>query len=243
MAKKREIIKVGICGVGAVGGTLHKWLKIHTQHEIFLYDPDKGYTDDLSEVYASFICVPVPTNEDGTQDVSMLEDAVKRCGGVRFIRSTVLPSTNDKYGTFSCPEFLTERNAVREMSRQPILTGCSDVSFMRNIFPYKKILRHSNYACESAKYFHNAFGAIKVNFFNIVYDFCQQRELDYESVLQGILSSGYIKREHTQVPGPDGSRGFGGKCFPKDLKALNAFFPKQTFEACMEENSIYRGTQ
>jgi len=242
MASSRTKLSIGIAGVGAVGGTLKRWFELNTNHDLYLYDPEKGYNHDLSKAQVCFVSVPVPTNEDGTQDVSMLEDALSRCGEITFIRSTVLPGTNDKYKTYSCPEFLTERIALREMMRQPILTGCSDVGMMRQIFPNKKIIRLTNKECEVAKYGHNAMGAVKVNFFNLIFNLCRREKLNYSQVLKGILCSGYINRVHTQVPGPDKKRGFGGKCFPKDLRAFEQYFTAATFTACLEENKLHRGS-
>ena len=41
---------------------------------------------------------------------------------------------------------------------------------------------------------------------------------------EGVLGSTYINAPHTQVPGPDGKLGYGGKCFPKDVDALEKMF-------------------
>ena len=51
---------------------------------------------------------------------------------------------------------------------------------------------------------------------------CQKLGCDYQKVQKGVLLSGYINDMHTYVPGPDGKLGYGGKCFPKDVKALVA---------------------
>ena len=73
---------------------------------------------------------------------------------------------------------------------------------------------------EITKYAHNVFGALKVTYFNGIYDLCKRCEANYRKIQQGILLSGYINAPHTQVPGPDGKFGYGGKCFPKDVNAL-----------------------
>ena len=44
--------------------------------------------------------------------------------------------------------------------------------------------------------------------------------VDWRMAMEGLLSSGWVNYMHTQVPGPDGDYGFGGKCFPKDINAL-----------------------
>ena len=67
----------------------------------------------------------------------------------------------------------------------------------------------------------NSFLAVKVSFFNELYDFCEKEEVDYNSVAELTGMDSRIGVSHTQVPGPDGKRGFGGTCFPKDISSLN----------------------
>ena len=74
------------------------------------------------------------------------------------------------------------------------------------------------------KYAHNVFGALKVTYFNCIYDLCQKLGMDYEQVRKGVLASTYINDVHTMVPGPDGKFGYGGKCFPKDVNAMEKMF-------------------
>lgn len=234
-------MRLGLIGIGIVGGALKEWFERHTKHELFIYDPRKYKLDNLKDCEATFISVPVPTEVNGEQDYSILEESVGRAGGVTFIRSTVLPGTNDRLGTYSCPEFLTEREAYKTTCKMDIISGYSDVAFMNKIFPEKTILTMSNNEAEIAKYAHNCMGAIKVNFFNLIYNLCELRGADYQRVLRGVLMSGHINEDHSKVPGPDGKFGYGGACFPKDLKAFNNFYPNASFEACIKENNIHRG--
>ena len=77
-----------------------------------------------------------------------------------------------------------------------------------------------NTEAEITKYAHNVFGALKVTYFNGIYKLCEHLDCDYNKVREGVLLSGYINSNHTQVPGPDGKFGYGGKCFPKDVNAF-----------------------
>jgi UDPglucose 6-dehydrogenase len=231
---------IGVIGSGVVGGSLIRWFKEFTNHSIKIYDPAKGYEDDLLECDTTFICVPAPTLEDGQIDLSIVEESVSRSGGITFIKSTVVPGTNDMFGTYSCPEFLTERIAYDEMIRMDVLSGYNDIDFMEHVFKDKKIHIMKNVECELAKYAHNVFGAMKVNFFNTIYQICSNEGASYDKVLNGILLSGYINKVHTRVPGPDGQFGYGGACFPKDIKAFNYQYPTLSFSACMTENHTYR---
>ena len=78
----------------------------------------------------------------------------------------------------------------------------------------------SSLEAEITKYAHNVFGALKVTYFNAIYDYCQKLGANFNKVHTGCLLSGYINEQHSQVPGPDGKFGYGGKCFPKDVNAF-----------------------
>ena len=54
--------------------------------------------------------------------------------------------------------------------------------------------------------------------------FGEKHKMDYEDVRRGVVADPRIGESHSQVPGVDNDRGFGGTCFPKDLNALIAQF-------------------
>ena len=70
------------------------------------------------------------------------------------------------------------------------------------------------------KYFRNTFLALKVSFCNELEQFCTVKGINYDRVRQVAASDSRIGPSHTAVPGPDGHRGFGGTCFPKDTNGL-----------------------
>ena len=226
---------LGIAGVGTIGGALRSWLLKHTQHQVLCYDPRLGYTDAISQAEALFICVPVPT-VNGGQDLSYVDDVLTRHshqGQKIFIRSTVLPGTSDRLATgwdrsiYSMPEFLTARKALQDVERQDIICGAhpnqhaAQYAFLSRIFGnHKSFSIMSNVECELAKYMHNVNGMVKVLLNNKVYQLCRALSADYEHVRHGALMSGYVSREHTEIPGPDGQFGAGGICYPKDTQAF-----------------------
>lgn len=222
-------MKIGIIGVGVVGGSLAKWLESNTSHQVAKWDPIKNFRDDLNKSDAIFICIPVKPSKKG-QDQGPLDECVRFAKSFSekvLIRSTVLPGTNDRLGTIACPEFLTARIADAEMDRLDILVGDADPRFIANIFysdktdhNRKRIMMVRNTEAELAKFAHNCFGAIKVTYFNLIYRVCQDLGLDYENVKDGFLLSGFINEPHTRVPGPDGKLGYGGMCFPENMEAL-----------------------
>lgn len=231
-------MKLGIAGAGFVGGTLWRWLQMHTNHDIKVKDlPGKGMNDDFTGLDALFICVPVPTNKNGTQDLSNIEQVLSANKGDYpvFIRSTVLPGTCDYLSkefskqVFAMPEFLTERRAYDDFRHLPLMVGCVGfpIGGIAEIFPGKTIYECTNVEAETAKYVHNVFGAMKVGYFNIIHRLCNEIGADYSTVINLACLTGFIETTHTQVPGPDGRYGFGGKCFPSNLSSFIRFLADQ----------------
>lgn len=170
-----------------------------------------------------------------------------------WIRTTILPGTSkalsDETGrtVYHMPEFLTERTYLEDFKWQPmVFTGAPEhIELLKKLFPGKKHIDMSSEEAEMVKYAHNVFGALKVTYFNCIYDLCQKRGLDYGKVREGVLGSTYINATHTQVPGPDAKRGMGGKCFPKDVRAFEKKFRYtplgKLIEPIMKLNEEFRG--
>ena len=125
------------------------------------------------------------------------------------------------------PEFLTARNAIQDFANNErnIVGGDMDlcVDFVRmfeKYFPHIPNIITSSDESEAIKYFSNTFLAYKVAYFNKIYDLCKVVGMDYEVIREGLVADSRIGKSHTQVPGIDNDRGFGGTCFPKDLNSL-----------------------
>lgn len=241
-------MKLGFIGHGVVGGaTSHLFSKKFDVRN--LYDPGQGYNEPevIQACDVIFVSVPVPT-KGFFQDLSIIDIVLDQFVPVNqtalyIIRSTILPGTctdlAEKYGAniFHWPEFLTERTAREDIRKQknviigvpkhimktPGYGGVGWVSILDRLF---LSVRKSHRivpaeAAEMIKYVHNTFGALKVTYFNGIFDLCQKMDINYDIVKDGVLAgSPYINRPHTAVPGPDGKRGWGGKCFPKDVEAF-----------------------
>ena len=93
----------------------------------------------------------------------------------------------------------------------------------RRAFPTIPIVKTGTKTAEMIKYFTNCFLATKVTFANEMYDICQETGIDFDKVTEYALYDSRIGKSHLTVPGPDGDRGFGGHCFPKDIKAIIFF--------------------
>ena len=70
------------------------------------------------------------------------------------------------------------------------------------------------------KYVTNSFLATKVSFANEMYQICNKLDIDYDKVVEYATFDERLGKSHWNVPGPDGDFGYGGHCFPKDVKAL-----------------------
>ena len=243
------MVNVGIIGCGFVGGALKAWLEENNKDvKIFVSDPPKGFNDDLSGIDIAFLQIHVPTEEDGTQDLTLMKQLIKGLPDVPvFVRTTILPGTSGMLskgtGHQVCymPEFLTERTHIEDFKKQTmVFTGAIDL--LIKVFPGKKFTVMSPLEAELTKYIHNVFGAYKVTYFNAAKEYVAKMGGDWAKVHTGCLLSGYINDMHTHVPGPDGKCGYGGKCFPKDVNAfakLTAGQPLGTLLAPLHELNVH----
>lgn len=175
----------------------------------------------------------------------VIQDSQRKDSPILVIKSTIPPGTTDridsKYADMKVlfsPEFLTEANSFEDFKNQNrIIIGSpgyeegnldfpafSVVKMFREVFKEKThIMISSAREAEMCKYFINCFLATKVIFANQMYDICKSSGLDYDVVKFMTLLDPRIGKSHMMVPGPDGDRGFGGHCFPKDLAAMIKF--------------------
>lgn len=227
---------IGIIGAGVVGGALQSYLEA-TGADVRLYDPPKGYASmtALDDAEIVFVCVPTPYAPGRGFDDSHLLSAVSSLDGGRvvIIKSTVLPGTTQmlqermpQHRFLFNPEFLREATAYDDFinpDRQ--IVGCTyaslgDAHRIMEMLPraaFERICPASD--AEMAKYVANAFLAVKVSYANEVYDLCDRLHIDYDSVKDIVAADERIGESHMNVL-DSGYRGYGGKCLPKDSKAL-----------------------
>ena len=70
------------------------------------------------------------------------------------------------------------------------------------------------------KYTTNCFLAAKVSIANEIEQVCSKLEVDYDKVVEYATKDKRLGASHWSVPGPDGNKGFGGSCFPKDINGF-----------------------
>ena len=232
-------INVGVIGCGVIGGALIDWIENHNRQAccVLRVDPAKGYNDDISKADVIFVSIHIPTEEDLRQDLTVLEQIIQGCPDVPiYVRTTLKPGTCDmlseKYNkqVNFMPEFLTERTAVADFNSQPMVFTANE-ELLKAIFVGKEYICMTSLEAEVTKYAHNVFGALKVTYFNGIYEYCSKLGINYDNVHKGCLLSCYINDTHTFVPGPDGRFGYGGKCFPKDVNA---------FVGCLAGTELYK---
>ena len=203
----------------------------------------------VSRTEVTFICVGTPSQQDGSIDLAFVRSAAAGIGRVLkdksdghtvIVKSTVLPGTTEgvvlpilevesgkqafvDFGLASNPEFLREGSALSDFfAPDRIVIGISD--------DRSRLLLEELYApidcpkmytailvAEMIKYVSNAFLATKVSFANEIGNICKRMGIDTAEVFRGVGMDHRINPAFFQS-----GIGFGGSCFPKDVRALIA---------------------
>ena len=217
-----------------------------------IYDQDPSKTVDTFEDVVEksdfiFVCLPTPMKKNGTCDLSIIESSLseinnfnsnKNLRSIIILKSTIVPGTTKKFNQMFSnldiifnPEFLTEKSARMDfLTQSRIVLGGENKEVLKKVeelylnrFKNQNVIVMNSVSSELVKYFCNIFFAVKVSFANEMFAIAEGIGADWEKVLQGVLSDGRIADTHLNVPGPDGKKGFGGSCFPKDINALITF--------------------
>ena len=235
-------MKIGIIGGGTVGRATARAWQEHCE-EVRVFDVIKERANsglyETLDCELIFICFPESQIDDFFREASH-----RGAGKLNFVlKSTVPIGTTrrlaEEYGLpnlVHSPEFLTERCSIWDAQnparviigspKGPSTLGddnkCYDLYFdtCQDRFPSVPIFNLSSDESELVKLACNAFAATKVALFNEFRSLTDKLGLDWKAVREGVLGDGRIGNAWTAVPGPDGKRGFGGKCLPKDLEML-----------------------
>ena len=236
------IMKIGIIGLGFVGKALKNGLRNNV--DCVEIDPKLGTNlDDLKSHEPSivFICLPTPMNDDGSQNIELVKDAINEINKFNqdiliVIKSTILPKYVEEFSNINTnlvinPEFLRGNFANEDFINSNIIVfGGEDKSCVKlgNFYEvYTKCICkdyvNTDLMCASLlKYTINSFLALKVVFFNelkSVFDNLNSNN-DWSNFISSLSRDKRIGDSHMSVPGPDGRLGYGGPCFPKDVNAL-----------------------
>jgi UDPglucose 6-dehydrogenase len=189
-----------------------------------------------------FLCLPTPQSEDGSADLSRVmsvaDQITEHINGDKIIvsKSTVPVGTVDKVrqifkkvtkhtvDVVSNPEFLKEGAAVQDsLKPDRIVIGTRSKRVIEKMTElYEPFVRTGNpilfmdeHSAELTKYASNAFLATKISFMNELANLCEQTGADVNSVRKGMGSDPRIGSQFLFA-----GVGYGGSCFPKDVKAL-----------------------
>lgn len=235
--EKIESLKKGIMPI--YEPTLSEIVQRNIEAKRLIFTLD--YTQAIPASSAVFIAVGTPPKEDGQADLSVVFEVVKKIGEnldgytVVTTKSTVPVGTNKKikkiieevkpekatFDVASVPEFLREGQAISDtLHPDRIIIGTESERAQKVLIELHKPIDGNTIlvnieTAEMIKYAANAFLATKISFANAIAKLCELTGADGLKVLEGI---GYDKRIGNQFLSP--GAGFGGSCFPKDVKAL-----------------------
>ncbi len=244
-------MKIAIIGYGFVGKALNNSLLLE-KSDIMIIDPlyTENQVFDL-EIFAPniiFICVPTPMLDDGGQDLSILKKVESEINkldidSIIVLKSTVLPDSIEQFSESNekfiyNPEFLGELSANEDFIHSKIIIfgGKKEhTNELANFYDdYTKCISKDYQFTDSitasyVKYTINSFLALKLTFFNQVYELleCSDSSSSWEDFTNILKMDNRIGESHMQVPGEDGRKGFGGACLPKDIKAFHKYSLKQ----------------
>ena len=198
------------------------------------------YSDNISRSDVIFICVGTPPKKKGQSNLNFVDQATKEISKeikgytVVVSKSTVPVGTSRRiekilkkrkparmFDVVSNPEFLREGSALEDFMRpDKIVIGCRTFKAEKILKKIYKPLNRpyvitNNETAEIIKYANNSFLATKITFINEIADLCENIGAKVETVAKALGLDGRIGPKFLH-PGP----GYGGSCFPKDVKSL-----------------------
>jgi UDPglucose 6-dehydrogenase len=216
-------MNITIAGYGFVGKAHYELLK--DNHDITIVDP--AFNDNVipQDTDGVIVCVSTPQGDDGSCYMENVYNVIEASPDVPIlIKSTIsvegwqmlVDTFPTRMLNFS-PEFLRAATAVEDLQNMDLmLIGGTSCNFWAKVF---------DVSCEIAepeelilaKYARNSFLALKVAFFNQMYDLCDALDIEYCAVAHYTTMDPRIGDSHSFI---SEERGFGGHCFPKDTSAL-----------------------
>ena len=205
--------------------------------------------DAIRKTELTFVCVGTPSNDDGSINLDQIRDVSHTIGKslasddeyhTIIVKSTVLPGTSETlvipilekesgknafvdFGFSSNPEFLKKGTAIEDFFHTDrVVIGVNDPKTKEVLEKLYQPLNAPIFATtirtsEMIKYTSNSFLATKISFANEIGNLCKKMGIDSYEVFKGVGLDARINPHFFRS-----GIGFGGSCFPKDLKALIA---------------------
>ncbi|MCX7833026.1 MAG: UDP-glucose/GDP-mannose dehydrogenase family protein [Ignavibacteria bacterium] len=194
-----------------------------------------------------FFCLPTPQGEDGSADLSYVIEAAGKIGKIakeenikdykiivnkstvpvgtaKLVENEIKKYNYENFDVVSNPEFLREGFAVSDfMKPDRIVIGSESkkaLSIMRELYePFVRqgnpILEMDTASAEVTKYAANSYLAMRITFMNELANFCEKVGANIDLVRKGMGTDNRIGKRFLFA-----GIGYGGSCFPKDVKAL-----------------------
>jgi UDPglucose 6-dehydrogenase len=211
-----------------------------------------SYEEAIPKAEIIIVAVGTPSAPDGQADLKFVFAVAEaaaphlQANAIIVIKSTVPPGTLEKvrekvaaktktvFYTASVPEFLKEGTAVEDtLHPDRIVIGANEPEVLAKLEELHKplnapIVKIKPESAQMAKYAANSYLATRITFINQIADLCEKNGADVQDIIEAI---GFDKRigKHYWYPG----FGYGGSCFPKDVKELAAYS-----RAVGEENNL-----
>lgn len=184
----------------------------------------------------AFLCVPTPQGDDGSADLSYVQQAAQQIATALPFESILVNKSTVPVGStkvvekalnrpdvkvVSNPEFLREGSAVQDfLHPDRVVVGSDDQAASMKVAGLygdltTRVIITDPASAETIKYAANAFLATKLSFINAIAAICEGVGADINDVVVGMGSDHRIGQDFLR-PGP----GWGGSCFPKDSRAL-----------------------
>ena len=236
--EKISQLKNGIIPIYEPG--LEELVKANTAEKRLTFSTDIDNAVKTSEV--CFIAVGTPQGEDGSADLKYVFDVAKSIakamngykvivdkstvpvGTAQKVTEIIKQNTTHPFDVVSNPEFLKQGNAVDDFLHPDRVVIGSDsdraTGIMQDIYaPFfrtgNRVIVMDVKSAEMTKYASNSFLATKISFMNEIANLCEKVGADAEMVRVGMSTDSRIGNKFL-FPG----LGYGGSCFPKDVKAL-----------------------
>jgi len=210
------------------------------QHRLFF---TTSLTEGIKDAKVIFLALPTPEGEDGSADLKyvlkvaddlgpllkeysvIVDKSTVPVGTAELVRQRIGNNTKVEFDVVSNPEFLREGVAVDDFMKpdRVVIGTASDRAkkVMENL--YGPLVRQGNpilfmdeKSAELTKYAANAFLATKITFMNEIANLCELLGANVDEVRKGVGTDSRIGKRFL-FPGI----GYGGSCFPKDVKALS----------------------
>lgn len=240
--------KIGLIGLGFVGGALHNSFLKYFDIKVFDKDKNKSNINSLEELSKQtkviFLALPTPIKEDESAYLEHFYKIYDKLNSynnknIVVIKSSVQPGTtkklNEKYKNITTifnPEFLREKTHIADFENQEfVILGGDNLAvnkvseLYKLVFPNTPIYATDSTTAEMVKFFINTFLATKVSFCNEISQICTKLGVNYNDVKDLALLDNRIGSSHTKVPGEPTEKaahgkGFGLTCLPLNLCIL-----------------------